>query len=102
MSPKQMLGVIGTVVGFLALVSVAALALAEGRAVPFGLPLLLFVVLCYGWMLFAYLHYHQGRQAEFLHLLTTAVDSEVPLAPALRAYLRDRPHGPVREFWVAG
>jgi type II secretory pathway component PulF len=52
-------------------------------------------------MLFAYLHYHQARQEEFLQLLTTAVESEAPLAPALWSYLSDRPHGPVREFWVA-
>jgi len=29
------------------------------------------------------------------------VESEVPLGPALRAYLADRPHGPEREAWVA-
>ena len=101
MSLKELLGVIGTVVGFLTLAAGAALVMTQGRAVPLGVPLLLFGTLCYGWMLFAYLHYHQARQEEFLQLLTTAVESEAPLAPALWSYLSDRPHGPVREFWVA-
>src|SRR5262249_49087910 len=34
-------------------------------------------------------------------LLSTAADLGAPLAPALRSYLRDRPQGPAREFWVA-
>ena len=63
--------------------------------------LLLVVSLMYGWMLVAYFHYRQGRQNEFLHLLTTAVETDAPLAPAVRAYLEDRPHGWLREFWVA-
>ena len=63
--------------------------------------LLLLVSLVYGWMLVAYLHYRQGRQDEFLHLLTTAVETDAPLAPAVWAYLEDRPSGWLREFWVA-
>ena len=66
-----------------------------------SLAVLLVVSFFYGWMLFAYLHYRQGRQAEFLRLLITAAESNAPLAPALHAYLRDRPHGPVREFMIA-
>jgi type II secretory pathway component PulF len=52
-------------------------------------------------MLFAYFSYRQGRQEELLHVLTTAAEAEAPLAPALWAYLEDRPHGTMREFWVA-
>jgi type IV pilus assembly protein PilC len=63
--------------------------------------LLLVVSLVYGWMLVAYFHYRQGRQDEFLHLLTTAVETDAPLAPAVWAYLEDRPSGWLREFWVA-
>lgn len=63
--------------------------------------LLLVVGLVYGWMLIAYLHYRRGRQEEFLHLLTTAVETGAPLAPAVWAYLEDRPSGWLREFWVA-
>jgi hypothetical protein len=58
--------------------------------------------LVYGWMLYTFLLYRHGRQEEFLHLLTTAAGAEAPLAPALRAYLRDRPRGGWRRFWVAG
>src|SRR5262245_5202535 len=68
---------------------------------PYSVPVLMAVGFFYGWMLFAYLHYHQGRQEEFLRLLATVADSGVPLAPALRAYLRDRPRGTVRESLVA-
>src|SRR5262249_25677635 len=31
----------------------------------------------------------------------TAVESGAPLAPAIRSYVDDRPHGTAREFWVA-
>src|SRR6266852_2729664 len=65
------------------------------------LTLLLVEGLVYGWMLLAYLRYRQGRQDEVLHVLSTAVESDAPLAPALWAYLDDRPHGWLREFWVA-
>jgi type II secretory pathway component PulF len=65
-----------------------------------ALPLFLLVILAYGWVLFAFFHYRFGRQDEFLHLLTTAVEADAPLAPALRAYLEDRPLGPLREAWV--
>jgi type IV pilus assembly protein PilC len=65
-----------------------------------GLILLLFVFLFYGWMLFAYLHYRQGRQEEFLQLIGAAVEAELPLAPALESYLRERPRGVEREAWV--
>jgi type II secretory pathway component PulF len=63
--------------------------------------LLLLVSLVYGWMLVAYFHYREGRQEEFLHLLTTAVETDAPLAPAVWAYLEDRPSGWLRKFWVA-
>jgi type II secretory pathway component PulF len=65
-----------------------------------GVPLFLIFLGLYGWMITAYFHYRFGRQDEFLHLLTAAADAEAPLAPALRAYLRDRPHGSEREFFV--
>jgi type II secretory pathway component PulF len=53
-------------------------------------------------MFSSYLQYRRGRQAELQQLLTTAAEAGAPLAPALRAYLRDRPRGPAREMWVAG
>jgi type IV pilus assembly protein PilC len=66
-----------------------------------GLPILLVLGGVYGWMLYAYLHYRHGRQDEFLHLLSTAVEAQTPLASALHAYVQDRPQGPARDFWVA-
>lgn len=66
-----------------------------------GLPLLLILGLIYGWMLFAFLHYRAGRQDELMHLLVAATEANAPLAPALRAYLRDRPRGGWRTFWTA-
>ena len=58
-------------------------------------------LLVYGWMLFAFLQYRRGRQDELLHVLSTAVEAEAPLAAALWTYLEDRPRGWLREFWVA-
>jgi type II secretory pathway component PulF len=66
-----------------------------------GILLLALILLTYGWLLFAFLHYRHGRQDELLHLITTAVESGAPLVPALRAYVADRPQGRAREFWVA-
>jgi type II secretory pathway component PulF len=66
-----------------------------------GYVLLFIFGIYYGWMLFAYLHYRQGRQDEFLHLLTTAVEAELPLGPALWSYLKDRPRSLQREVLVA-
>src|SRR5260370_12574586 len=97
---KKSLVIVAAILGVLGLLAGAAVVLIMRRLQP-GVLLLLFVVLFYAWMLFAYLHYRQGRQDEFLHLLTTAVEANVPLAPALWTYLEDRPHGTQREAWVA-
>jgi type II secretory pathway component PulF len=91
---KKLLGSTGTFLGLLFLVGGVAL-------VPYAPPVFLALSLAYGWMLFAYLHYRWGRQEEFLQLLTAAVESGAPLAPAVAAYVHDRPRGPLREFWVA-
>src|SRR5947209_3488097 len=66
-----------------------------------SLVLLLLLGVVYAWVLFAFLHYRQSRQEEFLQVITAAAEAEAPLAPALCAYLLDRPHGPLREFWIA-
>ena len=55
----------------------------------------------YGWMLYAFFYYRFCRREELLYLLANAAESEVPLAPVLRAYLQDRPHGTLRDFWLA-
>jgi type II secretory pathway component PulF len=66
-----------------------------------SLLLLLVLATLYGWMLFAFLHYRQARQEEFLQVLAAAAEAEAPLAPALWAYVRDRPRGVLREIWIA-
>jgi type II secretory pathway component PulF len=55
----------------------------------------------YGWMLFAFWHYRGCRQEEFVQVLVAAAEGQAPLAPALWAYLRDRPSGTLREAWLA-
>jgi general secretion pathway protein F len=85
------------IVLFLVGLLVAGFVLVRFGAVT--LPLLLLMGLAYGWMLWAYLHYRIGRQDEFLQLLIVTAEAGAPLAPALGAYLRDRPHGAWREFW---
>lgn len=86
-------GVLFLVAGFTSILAVAGFA--------YGIPFVFLLLMVYGWMLFAFLHYRQARQEEVLQLLSTAAESQAPLAPALWAYLRDRPHGVLREFWVA-
>lgn len=75
-----------------------ALALAAGILFVFkaaGLLILAVMAFFYGWIGFAFLHYRYVRQEELLHVLATAAEGNVPLAPALWAYLRDRP----RDTW---
>lgn len=97
---KRMLALAATILGFVFLFGTVGTLLVFLELAPALLLAPLFMLI-YGWMLFAYLHYRQGRQEEMLHLLTTATESQAPLAPALWAYLRDRPQGALREFWVA-
>src|SRR5579871_4063922 len=54
-----------------------------------------------GWMLYAYLRYRQARQDEILQVLATAIEAKLPLAPAIRAYLRDRPREGEGHIWDA-
>ena len=59
--------------------------------VPYFIPLVLLLVLLGGWGVYAYLRTRQGRQDELLQLVTAAVESQVPLAPAVREYVAERP-----------
>lgn len=94
---KIYLGIVLTLLGLALLLGI----LARLGVAPLGAPVILLLLFFYGWMLTAFLHYREGRQVEFVTLLTTAAESGAPLAPAVRAYLHDRPRGPLREVWVA-
>src|SRR5581483_7580799 len=52
-------------------------------------------------VLFAFFRYRVLRQEELAHVLAAAAESGAPLAPALWAYLRDRPRDEWRTFWMA-
>ncbi|MFO0930263.1 MAG: type II secretion system F family protein [Gemmataceae bacterium] len=93
------------VLAFVSLLSAAVVVIGLLVALMIGgllpLPLLLLLGLIYGWMLNAFLIYRVGRQDEVLHLLAATAEQGAPLAPALRAYLQDRPKGGWRAFWTA-
>jgi type IV pilus assembly protein PilC len=96
---RKVIGVSSLGLIFAAVLVCSALMVGMGLA---GVLAILALLALYSWVLIAYFQYRYGRQEEFLHLLKTAADLEAPLAPTLWAYLRDRPQGPEREFWVAG
>ncbi len=83
--------------GFLLLLVCGGLLLINP---PIGIPGDFLVLLIYGWVIYAFIQYREGRQQEVTHLLCTAAESQAPLAPALWAYLDDRPRGTLREFWT--
>lgn len=62
---------------------------------------LLFVMAAGGWLAYAFLRYRQIRQEEILHVITAAVESNLPIGPALRSYLAERPSEPRSADWVA-
>ncbi len=70
-------------------------------SLPIGVPGDFLLLLIYGWAIYAFVQYREGRQQELTNLLCTATESQAPLAPALWAYLDDRPHSTLREFWTA-
>jgi type II secretory pathway component PulF len=65
-----------------------------------GVPVIAFLVLMYGWIVYVFLRYRQARQTELLHVILASVEAQLPLAPALRAYLRDRPNSALYHFWL--
>jgi type II secretory pathway component PulF len=64
-------------------------------------PFLLLIVFFYSWVCYVFLSYRRGRQEEVVGLLIAVSQSGAPLPVALRAYVRDRPQGGLRELWVA-
>src|SRR5690349_1126106 len=92
--------VLGVIVG-----SIILLGLMVGGLIMTGMAqailLLPFALLGVGWMFYAFLRYRQARQDELLQVLATAVEANLPLAPAVRAYLRDRPREGEGHVWDA-
>jgi type II secretory pathway component PulF len=59
------------------------------------------LVVWYAYIVYAFFRYRFLRQEELANVLAAAADSGAPLAPALWAYLRDRPRDEWRTFWMA-
>jgi type II secretory pathway component PulF len=93
--------IVALAVSCAAFVAGLALMLLFAGAGYVSVLLLLVLVAGYCWMLFAFAHYRQCRQEEFLLVLTAAAGADAPLVPALGAYLHDRPRGGLREVLVA-
>jgi type II secretory pathway component PulF len=94
----RVLALVGSCIAYAVLLLVMLYFLGLGYA---SVLVLLILAAAYGWMLFAYLHYRDCRQEEFLQVLAAAAEAQAPLAPALWAYLHDRPRGGLREIWVS-
>jgi len=88
------------VVTLVALVGLAFVFLLVAGAGAAGVPLLLLLVFSAGWVVYTFVRYRTARQRELLDVLATAIELDQPLAPALRAYLRDRPRGGAYAFLV--
>jgi type II secretory pathway component PulF len=97
---RKILVVLALLAGSVILLGLVAVGLVMAGA-PVGLPLILFGMLALGWVAYAYFRYRQARQDELLHVMTTALEARLPLAPAIRAYLRDRPHEEEGGVWDA-
>src|SRR2546426_10718022 len=82
----------------IAVVCCAVLLIALGWGSVIGM---FGVVVVYCWILYAYLYYRHCRREELLQLLAGSAEDGIPLAPAVRAYVQDRPLGPMRRFWLA-
>jgi type II secretory pathway component PulF len=95
----RVLAFIGLVSGlFVAFVAFVGLLVAT-RTLPYVFPLLMLWAVLLAWQIYAILYERIARQQELLDLLGTAVASNVPLGPVLRAYLQDRPGGFIRTVW---
>src|SRR6478609_8324046 len=77
---------LGVVAAVLATVAILV-ALFVGLGLGPSPPLLLFLMLAFGWMLYAFVRYQQVRQDELLQLIATAVEANLPLGHSIRAYL---------------
>jgi general secretion pathway protein F len=58
------------------------------------------IFIWYAFVIFTFFRYRFARQEELIHVLAAAAEAGAPLAPALWAYVRDRPRNDWRTFWV--
>lgn len=58
------------------------------------------IVVWYGYVFFTFFRYRFARQEELVYVLAAAAEAGAPLAPALWAYVRDRPRDDWRTFWM--
>ncbi|MFO0808444.1 MAG: type II secretion system F family protein [Gemmataceae bacterium] len=91
------LGIVAAVIATIAIL----VALFVGLGIGPSPPMLLFLMLVFGWMLYAFVRYQQVRQDELLQIIATAVEAKLPLGPSIRAYLADRPAEGRSADWVA-
>lgn len=91
---------LGVAASVLAILSVCVLFIFSlGYA---GLPAsVLFVTLVSGWLMYAFLHYRQIRQEELLQVVAAAVETNLPIGEAVRAYLAERPSEARSADWIA-
>lgn len=87
------------IVSLMLLLGTTAIAIYFVQVV--GVLMFLTLIIVYCWMIYLFFQYRAIRQDEVVHLLATAAEARQPLAPALWAYLVDRPRTMVREFVIA-
>jgi type IV pilus assembly protein PilC len=68
--------------------------------VPFGMLIVMQIIITQAWCLYAFLHYRLERRNEVVQLLASATDAHSPLEVVLRAYLRERPVEGWRYLWA--
>jgi type II secretory pathway component PulF len=97
---RKVMVVLAAIVGSVLLLTLVAVGLIMAGA-PIGLPAILFGALGIGWVAYAYFRYKQARQDELLQVMTAALEAGLPLSPAIRAYVHDRPHEEEGGIWDA-
>jgi type II secretory pathway component PulF len=82
--------VLGWIVGTMLVLSLIGFGLFEG-GMSIGVPFVLFFIVAIGWLSYVYFRYRFVRQDELVQVLASAAAANMPLIPAIRAYVRDRP-----------
>jgi type II secretory pathway component PulF len=88
--PYRILKVLAWILGTLVFLGILVSGFAFGGS-AIGVPLILFIVIVAGWFVYVFFRYRFVRQEEIVQVLSAAAEAKLPLAPALRAYVRDRP-----------